>query len=147
MILKELLINHEGKKLKPYRCTAGKLSIGIGHNIDANGLPSDIQAYLDEYGEITDEMVDILFDIDSQNAMNDCRKLYPSFDSFSDNRQMALIDFLFNVGYVTARTFKNTNKAINEERWEDAGNNFINSLWYKQVGNRGKDIVSLIKEG
>ena len=32
--IKEQLVRHEGLRLKPYRCTAGKLTIGIGRNLD-----------------------------------------------------------------------------------------------------------------
>ena len=145
--LKKLLIKHEGYKKEPYRCSANKLSVGVGHNVDANGLPEDIQAYLDENGFITDEMIDLLLETDISIAAADCRELYPNFDLFSDNRQMALIDFLFNVGRSTASSFKNTNRAINEERWSDAADNFTKSLWYKQVKNRAVTIVSMIRKG
>ena len=30
------LIAHEGMKLMPYRCTAGKLTIGVGRNLEDN---------------------------------------------------------------------------------------------------------------
>ncbi|NBW16869.1 MAG: lysozyme, partial [Caulobacteraceae bacterium] len=29
---------HEGERLKPYRCTAGKLTIGVGRNLDDRGI-------------------------------------------------------------------------------------------------------------
>lgn len=145
--LKKLLTKHEGKFDTVYKCPAGKHTIGVGHNVDANGLPENIQTYLDENGYITDEMIDFLLEMDIAIAADDCRDLYPSFDSFTDNRQMALIDFLFNVGRSTASTFKNTNRAINEERWDDAANNFEKSLWYKQVKNRAKEIVGMIRNG
>ena len=32
--IKAQLVRHEGLRLKPYRCTAGKLTIGIGRNLD-----------------------------------------------------------------------------------------------------------------
>ncbi len=32
--MKEQLVRHEGLRLKPYRCPAGKLTIGIGRNLD-----------------------------------------------------------------------------------------------------------------
>lgn len=32
--VKEQLLRHEGLRLKPYRCTAGKLTIGVGRNLD-----------------------------------------------------------------------------------------------------------------
>lgn len=31
--IKEQLVRHEGLKLKPYRCPAGKLTIAIGRNL------------------------------------------------------------------------------------------------------------------
>lgn len=147
LILRDMLERHEGKRNKPYRCTAGKLTIGIGHNIDANSLPNEMQDFLNENGFITDEMIDELLDEDVAVATAYCEKLYPLFDTFSDNRQMALIDFIFNVGYGTAKTFVNTNKAINDERWEDAADNFEKSLWYKQVKGRAKEIVEMIRYG
>jgi len=36
--IKEQLVRHEGLRLKPYRCTAGKLTIGIGRNLDDCGF-------------------------------------------------------------------------------------------------------------
>ena len=32
--IKKQLVRHEGLRLKPYRCTAGKLTIGYGRNLD-----------------------------------------------------------------------------------------------------------------
>jgi len=32
--IKEQLVRHEGLRLKAYRCPAGKLTIGIGRNLD-----------------------------------------------------------------------------------------------------------------
>jgi len=32
--IKEQLVRYEGLRLKPYRCTTGKLTIGIGRNLD-----------------------------------------------------------------------------------------------------------------
>ena len=43
--IKEQLVRHEGLRLKPYRCTAGKLTIGIGRNLDDCGI-SKTEAYV-----------------------------------------------------------------------------------------------------
>ena len=32
--IKEQLVRHEGLRLKPYHCTAGRLTIGYGRNLD-----------------------------------------------------------------------------------------------------------------
>ena len=147
MSLREMLEQHEGRKKKVYRCTAGKRTIGVGHNIDAKGLPPDIEAYLDDYGEITDEMIDILLDDDIEDAITDCKRLYPAFESFTEPRQDALLDFLFNVGYGTAKTFKTTNGYINAGEWEKASESLLASLYAKQVKGRAKEIAEMLREG
>ena len=38
-----MLQRHEGLRLKPYKCTAGKLSIGYGRNLDDMGI-SEVEA-------------------------------------------------------------------------------------------------------
>jgi len=147
MTLKKQLELHEGRKNKIYKCTAGKRSIGVGHNIDAKGLPDDIEAFLDDNGYITDEMIDRLLDDDIADASADVKRLYPMSYSFSEARRFALVDFLFNVGITTARTFTNTNKAINEERWDDAANGLLASKYARQVGKRAQTIARMLREG
>ena len=41
---KAQLVRHEGLRLKPYRCTAGKLTIGVGRNLEDKGI-SQQEAY------------------------------------------------------------------------------------------------------
>jgi lysozyme len=36
--IKTQLVRHEGLRLKPYRCTACKLTIGIGRNLNECGI-------------------------------------------------------------------------------------------------------------
>jgi len=147
MTLKKQLELHEGRKNKVYKCSAGKRTIGIGRNIDAKGLPDDIEAFLEDNGYITDEMIDRLLDDDIADASADVERLYPMAYSFSEARRFALIDFLFNVGLHTAKTFTNTNKAINEERWDDAADGLLASKYARQVGKRARDIAEMLRDG
>lgn len=145
--LKDMLSIHEGVRFKPYKCSAGFNTIGVGHNFDANPLPEDIREYLNKHGEITAEMVDRLLDSDIAVAMGSCKRLYPGFSGFSESRQIALVDWLFNLGEGTVRKFQVTNRAINEGRWTDAAVAMLDSRWAKQVGKRSIDITTLIREG
>ena len=36
--LRSMLVLHEGLRLRPYKCTAGKMTIGVGRNLDDNGI-------------------------------------------------------------------------------------------------------------
>jgi len=147
MNLKEQLKRHEGYKLKPYKCPAGFRTIGAGHNYDANPLPEGMAEYLDDHGRITDEMADQLLERDIAAARSGCEKLYPRFKEFSEARQNALIDMMFNMGYRTLRSFKITNLLINSNNWTGAADNLVKTKWYRQVKGRAKTVCSMLREG
>ena len=44
--IKEMLIKNEGLVLQPYRCKNNFLSLGVGRNLDANGISEDEAMYL-----------------------------------------------------------------------------------------------------
>lgn len=145
--LEQMIERHEGRMLSPYRCPAGKLSIGMGHNIDAKGLPAYIQSHLDIYHEITDGMADDLLRKDIADAEKDCRRLFRDFDSFTIPRHNALVDFVFNVGLGTARKFKKAIAAVNRNDWATAALEMKDSRWYRQVGARSIEICDMVREG
>ena len=45
------LIRHEGLRLKPYHCPAGKLTIGVGRNLEDKGITEKEAILLLEYDE------------------------------------------------------------------------------------------------
>ena len=144
--LKEMIGRHEGLRLYRYICPAGKPTIGYGWNLE-NPLPEDIRAHLNLFGCITEEQADRLLDISIDAALRQCRALYPGFDGFSEARRNALADFVFNVGAGTAMKFKKMMAAIERGDWNSAADEMIDSLWYRQVGNRAKEIVEMIRRG
>lgn len=147
MTVYELIEKHEGRRNRKYRCPAGAWTIGVGWNMDANRLPDDISDYLKRNGEITDTMIDRLLETSIRHATADCRVLFPAFDTFSDNRRMALIDFVFQLGFRRALQFKKTIAAVNTQKWTEAAKEMRNSKWYEQVPNRAKTITQMIEEG
>jgi lysozyme len=80
-------------------------------------------------------------------ARVDCEDLFPEFDSFSENRRIALTDFLFNVGKKTAMQFARTIHLINIGHWEDAAIAMRQSKWAKQVKGRAVLVTKMIEEG
>lgn len=147
MTIKEFITNNEGRRKNPYKCPAGFNTIGVGWNMDAHPLPAPMQSYLDEHGEITEEMIDNLIEISILSATSDCEDLFPDFDNFSDTRRMALIDFLFNLGKKKAMQFTKSIHKINIGHWQDAANAMRESLWAKQVKNRAVIVTAMIEEG
>jgi lysozyme len=145
--LKEMLRRHEGVRLTPYFCPAGKKTIGIGWNMDAHKLPDDIASCLRVTGSITEEMADRLLNISITDATDNCRGIYKGFDDFSEARRFALIDFVFNVGIGTAIKFKKMRAAILAGNWDRAADEMLDSDWFKQVGSRGPEIVGMVRIG
>jgi lysozyme len=146
-LLKEILEKHEGKKRRKYKCTAGRWTIGIGHNMEDEPLPEEMQRFLDSNGYITDEMIYELLEKDIEDAINDAWDLYPNLESYSEARQAALIDFLFNVGKRVALQFKRLNRAVNEEKWDNAAKYLLESKYARQVGQRAQTIARMLREG
>ena len=147
MTLYEFIEKHEGRRRTPYVCSGGKNTIGVGHNFDDNPLPNDIQKQLDKFGKIDDEQIDRLLNKDIRHAILDCQVLFPTFNEFSDARRMALIDWMFQLGFRGVRGFKKALKAINAEEWESAARHMADSDWYRQTPNRAKEVIELIKTG
>lgn len=146
-LLKEILEKHEGKKRRKYKCTTGRWTIGIGHNMEDEPLPEEMQRFLDSNGYITDEMIYELLEKDIEDAINDAWDLYPNLESYSEARQAALIDFLFNVGKRVALQFKRFNRAVNGEKWDNAAKYLLESKYARQVGQRAQTIARMLREG
>lgn len=145
--LKDMLRRHEGVRNRPYLCPAGKNTIGVGWNMDANKLPNSIASYLRLHGFITEEMIDQLLDISIETATNQCRNIYPKFDDYSEARRFALIDFVFNVGIGTALKFRNMLAAIKVNNWNRAADEMYYSQWSKQVGDRAVEVIGMVRNG
>ena len=128
--IKELIISHEGLKLKPYKCTAGKLTIGVGRNIEDVGISFDEAMFM--------------LDNDIKACIKDMVKLFPGWYQLFENQQTVLIDMRFNLGLSRFRKFKKMIMAINAKDFDLAAKEMMNSLWYrKQVGNRAVELVKM----
>ncbi len=129
----EMLKTHEGLRLKPYRCTAGRLTIGYGRNIQDNG--------------ITEEEAIIMLMADILIAERELCEIFKGFEYFSVGRKAALIDMIFNLGKSRFLIFRNMIKAINNNDWKDAAGEALDSLWAKQVGSRANEIAGMLRKG
>lgn len=131
--LRPILAADEGVKNKPYRCTAGKLTIGIGRNLDDVGLSQD------EIG--------LLLENDIARAEMSARRLVPAFDALSDGRKVALVSMAFNLGEVGLSKFTNTLSSINKGQWATAAAGMRASLWAQQVGARAERLAKMMERG
>lgn len=131
--LEDQLIDHEGLELKPYRCTAEKLTIGVGRNIEDRGITEDEARYLlkNDIKIVEDELLE--------------KK--PVVAGLDAVRQRVLVDMGFNLGIPTLLKFQNMWAAIEEEDWVEASNQAMDSRWAKQVGRRAERLCQAMATG
>ena len=132
--IKAQLVRHEGLRLKPYRCTAGKLTIGIGRNLDDRGI-SQKEAYAMLERDIQDC---------EQWLIDEIPEVYNKLDEV---RQSVLLNMCFNLGIKGLLEFKNTLSFIGAGDWERAANNMLASKWAKQVGMRAIQLSEMMRKG
>ena len=123
----------EGTKFKPYRDTAGKLTIGTGRNLDDKGL--------------SPQEVDFLLENDLNDAEYDARELFPTFDQLSDARKAVLINMAFNLGRERLRLFRKLRKAVDALDFESAYVEMVSSTWADQTGPRATRLAKQMKDG
>jgi lysozyme len=123
----------EGVRVKPYRDTVGKISIGVGRNLDDVGLSS--------------AEVEMLLDNDIASAENTARTLFPTFDSLSDARKAVLVNLAFNMGQARLSGFIKLRKAVEAGNFDAAAREMENSGWYSQVGKRAVRLANQMRIG
>ena len=132
--IKEQLLRHEDLRLKPYRCTAGKLTIGIGRNLDDCGI-SQTEAY-------------VLLENDIQNCERQLLDEIPEiYNGLDEVRKLVLLNMCFNLGIGGLLGFNNTLAFIAAGDWERAANGMLASKWAKQVGRRAIELSELMRKG
>lgn len=131
--LNEMLELHEGNKRFPYRCTAGKLTIGVGFNLDDVGLyPEEIQFILDNRVRLV--RTRLVAEL-------------PWFGRLNDVRQAVLIDMGFNLGVDGLLAFKRTLGSIERGDYKLAAEQMLESKWARQVKSRADRLSKMMETG
>ena len=137
--LEQMLIRHEGLKLKPYQDTRGKTTIGIGRNLTDVGLSRA-------------EAIELM--------RNDIAKIYTRLltDRYAwvldlgPVRRDVVINMVFNMGLRKFLGFKLAIKAMKAGEWKEAEHqmlytNGVKSLWHKQVKGRARELGTMMRRG
>ena len=131
--LKQRLIVDERLRLSPYLCSAGKLTIGVGRNLDDVG--------------ITEEEAMYLLENDIGKSIAELRRNYPWFDGLDTVRQEVLINMHFNLGQTRLAGFRKFLAALARRDYATAAVEMMDSAWSKQVGDRAERLEKAMKLG
>lgn len=131
-VLKAHLMSHEGVRDKPYVCSAGKLTIGVGRNLDDNGLRHDEIMYL--------------LDRDVTGVLQELAQ-YEWFAELNEARKIVIANMAFNMGVPKLCAFRKMILAIIGKDYNAAANEMIRSKWAKQVGGRAVMLSGIMRTG
>ena len=117
----------------PYKCPAGKLTIGYGRNIEDNG--------------ITDAEARTLLRNDILTAESELRTVFSWFDGLDEVRQGVLVNMAFNMGTPKLKGFKKTLGHVEAGRYKEAAAEMLNSAWAGQVKGRAAELARQMETG
>lgn len=130
---KSLLMMQEGMKLKPYTDTAGKLTIGVGRNLDDRGITEAEALHL-----LANDIV---------YYWRELSETFPWFNRLDDVRQLALLSMVFNLGIGGLLRFTQMLSALSCKDYNRAAAEALNSHWATQVGKRATDTAAMFRTG
>lgn len=124
---------HEGLRLKPYKDTVGKLTLGIGRNLEDKG--------------ISEQEALVMLNNDVDYFYSQLNKKLTWFKALDDARQNVLVNMAFNMGVSGLLSFKMTLKLIEYGDYDNAATEMLNSVWAYQVGQRAIELSKQMATG
>lgn len=131
--LKADLYRDEGVRAKPYRDTVGKLTIGVGRNLDDRGLAED--------------EIDHLLENDIDGVIRDLDRAFPWWTHMTEGRRRALANMAFNLGIFRLMKFEKMLAYLAIGNYGQASKEALDSRWADQVGARARRIAELFRTG
>lgn len=132
----ETLKRHEGYKQFAYRCSADKLTIGVGRCIDENGGLG-----------LSDDEIEFLLVNDIERCDQELRDAFSWYALLDKVRRDAMVNLCFNLGLTRLRGFVKALEAMSRLQYENAADEFMDSKWAAQVGNRAVEVTEMIRTG
>ena len=132
----ETLKRHEGVKYYVYKDHLGYETIGVGRCLkEGVGLG------------LTHDEVDYLLMNDINRCLEELDAAFPWFKDLTEIRREAMINLCFNLGLTRLRKFEKALAAMSIHNYEEAADEFLDSRWAKQVGNRAQEVTEMIRTG
>jgi len=132
----DMLKRHEGVETHAYECSEGKVTVGVGRNIDQKGGMG-----------LSEDEIDYLLQNDIERVIKELASEYTWFNGLDDVRKDAIIDIAFNLGATRLRGFRRALTAMEAGNYTEASTEFLDSRWAKQVGGRALELTDMIASG
>lgn len=129
----QLIKQHEGFRSRPYHCTAGKLTVGYGRNLEDVGISrTEAEQLLRNDALLAADTV--------KTALGN-----ETFERLDASVRAALVSMAFNLGRSGFLGFRKMLAAIDDGNYHLAAKEVLDSKYADQVPNRANDIANAIR--
>jgi len=140
--IKEDLERHEGRVPHVYLDHLGYKTLGVGHLI----RQSEPEYLLKVNDPVSAEAIDKYFELDLRIALSDAIRIFGPLEEHPEEVIRVLVNMSFNLGYPRLNRFVKMKEAVANKDYQNAAKEMQDSRWYRQVGRRGPELVSLMLE-
>lgn len=142
-LLVEWLKLEEGFRARPYRCSAGRKTVGYGRNLEAHPIPARnwtsspcTQAEAEDW--LREELARLYFEL---------RKRRPVIETLDVVRSAALMNMAYQLGVGGVMQFRRMWDALAAEKWTLAADHAMDSRWAIQTPNRARRVAHALMSG
>jgi lysozyme len=130
------LVTFEGKRSTPYKDSLGKLTVGVGHLMNAT----------DKVRPYSEAEIQKMFAADLEDAKNITTSMFPNFRTLPKEAKLILVSLSFNLGKSGLGKFKRFVTSVNSNDFKEASNHLRDPLWFRQTGKRAKHHVNVLAQ-
>ena len=126
---------HEGLRLKPYRCSEGYITGGYGRNLEARGVSL--------------EEAQLMLQNDLKQSCTVAQAIAGErlWRGLSPMRQETVAEMCFQLGSGGLAGFKKMWAALRTRRWAEAAAEMRDSKWAKQTPARAEKLAAMMEKG
>jgi lysozyme len=155
---KEVVANwirsHEVADRQAHTAPDGHSTIGIGFDLDEvgarerlEGLGVNFESVLDGSEALTETQIEYLFNQDIDQSIIVAHAIFPDLDSYPENKQVAIIDMVYDLGERDFKKLDTVIDAIKQQHWADASTKMQESVLFNQLSHRATEEINLMRDG
>ena len=137
----QVLEREEGFREKPYYCSEGYPTIGIGQRIGPKG------ADLSLYQVTVTRTVAGAWLAEKTGAIIGALNKHDFFSKASESRQVIFVSMAYQMGVDGLLSFSNMIRAAEAGDWEQAAVEALDSRWHRQTTERAERHAEVLKRG
>ena len=145
MNIRDVLIFDEGYKLQAYNDTNNILSVGIGHNLEADPATIILHRRMKRGDTISAHELEALYERDINNVLINLRKNISQYDKYPEKYQIVLQNLAFNLGSHGLMQFHSMLYAMTQKNDDGVIGELLNSEFAHQLPHRAERLVEIIR--